>query len=94
MDATDVSQKKIVIGISQKTANTLTISVRDFGKGIAENDRDKMLSPFYTTKADGMGIGLSISRSIMEAHRGALSFNEEMTNGSEFIITLPLSPGS
>lgn len=94
MDATDVSQRKIVIGISQKTANTLTISVRDFGKGIAENDRDKMLSPFYTTKADGMGIGLSISRSIMEAHRGALSFNEEMTNGSEFIITLPLSPGS
>jgi len=91
IDVNDLSQRKIIIRISQNSANILTIFVRDFGKGIAETERQKIFSPFYTTKPDGMGVGLSISRSIMEAHSGALSLTDGITDGSEFTLTLPLS---
>ena len=64
--------------------------VKDNGLGIDEEQQQKILMPFYTTKADGMGMGLSISRSIIEAHEGTLNFNSEPGKGSTFYFTLPV----
>ena len=50
----------------------------------------KILSPFYSTKLDGMGIGLSISRLIIEAHDGVFHFNSKSKKGSTFYFTLPV----
>jgi len=52
--------------------------------------QQKILTPFYTTKADGMGMGLSISRSLIEAHEGSLHFNSLPEKGTTFYFTLPL----
>ena len=67
----------------------IEISVTDNGPGINEDQKQKILMPFYTTKANGMGMGLSISRSIIEAHEGNLHFNSHPGNGCTFYFTLP-----
>jgi PAS domain S-box-containing protein len=63
--------------------------VRDYGCGFAPEAESKLFQPFYTTKAEGMGMGLNICRSIVEAHNGRL-FVERHTDGSCFVFTLPL----
>lgn len=74
MDALkNVVQKKIVIILSESTAGKLKISITDNGKGIAPDEIDKVFIPFYTTKENGSGIGLSISRKIMRLHKGSIS---------------------
>ncbi|HEY5139901.1 MAG TPA: PAS domain S-box protein, partial [Methylococcales bacterium] len=70
--------------------NSIQVSVTDNGPGIDQDQQQKILMPFYTTKADGMGMGLSISRSIIEAHEGTLFFNSEHGKGSTFYFTLPI----
>ena len=52
--------------------------------------KEKILTPFFTTKPTGMGMGLSISRSIIEAHEGVLSFNSKPEEGTTFYFTLPV----
>jgi PAS domain S-box-containing protein len=69
--------------------NRLEVRVKDNGSGIAEEQKQKILMPFYTTKTEGMGMGLSISRSIIEAHDGNLYFNSRHGKGSSFYFTLP-----
>lgn len=74
MDALkNVAQKKIVISLSESTAGKLKISITDNGKGIAPDEIDKVFVPFYTTKENGSGIGLSLSRKIMRLHKGSIS---------------------
>jgi signal transduction histidine kinase len=70
---------------------TMTITVEDSGPGIAAGDFDKIFRPFYTTKKDGMGMGLSICRSIVEAHRGHLTVASNEKQGAAFRIVLPYS---
>jgi signal transduction histidine kinase len=64
--------------------------VKDNGPGIDKDQQQKILTPFYTTKADGMGMGLSISRSLIEAHDGTLHFNSQPGKGTSFYFTLPV----
>ncbi|HEY9445644.1 MAG TPA: ATP-binding protein [Burkholderiales bacterium] len=66
------------------------VSVQDRGSGIAAEDRDRVFDPFFTTKPDGMGMGLSISRSIIEAHEGRLSVRSNPETGVTFTFTLPV----
>lgn len=70
-------------------------AVHDFGQGIEEDELGKIFDPFYTTKAEGMGVGLNICRSIMEFHRGRLwadpSTAGGATRGMTFRFTLPVS---
>ncbi|MDD5277691.1 MAG: PAS domain S-box protein [Methylovulum sp.] len=69
---------------------TLEVRIEDSGFGIDENGQKNILTPFYTTKAEGMGMGLSISRSIIEAHEGTLRFNSQFGKGTTFYFTLPI----
>jgi len=70
--------------------NNIQIEVEDNGPGINEDQKQKILTPFYTTKADGTGMGLSISRSLIEAHEGAFHFDSAYGKGATFYFTLPI----
>ena len=70
--------------------NGLQVRVKDNGPGLNDEQRQKIWTPFYTTKTNGMGMGLSISRSIIEAHEGTLSFASQPGKGTTFYFTLPL----
>jgi signal transduction histidine kinase len=83
-------QRQLTIDSRLTLDNTIQVMVKDNGLGIDEEQQQKILMPFYTTKADGMGMGLSISRSIIEAHEGTLNFNSEPGKGSTFYFTLPI----
>ncbi|MBI5329515.1 MAG: PAS domain S-box protein [Betaproteobacteria bacterium] len=68
----------------------LLISIADRGPGIPATQAVQLFEPFYTTKAEGMGMGLNICRSIVEAHQGRLGVEPNPGGGSLFTITLPL----
>jgi len=69
------------------------IAVRDTGKGIPENIREKVFEPFFTTKplGQGTGLGLAISYGIIQAHRGSIEVSSEVGKGTEFILRIPTS---
>jgi two-component system sensor histidine kinase DctS len=67
------------------------ISITDCGCGISSEDTMKLFEPFYTTKSEGLGVGLNICRSVIEAHHGRLWFEPNPANGSTFHISLPLT---
>jgi PAS domain S-box-containing protein len=69
------------------------VAVRDSGTGFG-SDADSVFTPFFTTKANGMGMGLSISRSLIEAHGGRLWIKPNAPHGSVFYFTLPVATGS
>jgi signal transduction histidine kinase len=68
---------------------SVTVCVEDSGPGIEEADRDRIFTPFYTTKSEGMGLGLSICRTIIEDHGGRLAAARGQAHGSIFTVTLP-----
>jgi C4-dicarboxylate-specific signal transduction histidine kinase len=69
------------------------VSVQDTGAGLHEEDLDRLFHPFYTTKRGGIGMGLSISRSIIEAHGGQLRASPRAPRGAIFEFTLAMEPG-
>ncbi len=71
-------------------ADWAVIRVTDTGVGIRGQDRDRILRPFYSTKAEGGGLGLSITRRIVQEHGGELSFSSTPGKGTEFTIRLPI----
>lgn len=73
---------------------TITISILDNGPGISDNDKEKLFNNFFTTKKDGVGLGLFICRQIIHAHKGSISIENRDTGGASVIICLPLKPFS
>jgi two-component system sensor histidine kinase DctS len=69
-------------------------SVTDCGPGIPEAVAQQLFTPFYTTKAEGMGLGLSLCRTVVEQHGGFLGFEPNRPQGTIFRFTLPVDPGS
>ena len=67
------------------------VTVEDSGSGIDPKDIDKIFSSFFTTKVEGMGMGLSICRSIVESHGGRLSALPGHSHGAAFQFTLPVA---
>lgn len=68
------------------------LTIADRGCGIDASVADKLFDPLFTTKAEGMGMGLAICRSVVENHRGRLSFETNPGGGTVFHILLPLAP--
>jgi len=75
---------------SKESNGNLEISFSDTGTGITEEVASRMWTPFFTTKAKGVGLGLSISKRIVEAHKGHLSYETTIGKGTSFVATLPL----
>ncbi|MDP1665043.1 MAG: PAS domain S-box protein, partial [Methylobacter sp.] len=84
-------QRQLTISSLLTRNNDIKVSVKDNGTGIDKDQQQKILTPFYTTKADGMGMGLSITRSLVEAHEGTLNFNSQAGKGTSFYFTLPIN---
>jgi PAS domain S-box-containing protein len=78
--------------VTAKEPGAVLVEVRDSGPGLDEEGGERVFEPFYTTKVQGIGIGLSISRSIVEAHGGRLWANPNEPHGAVFRFTLPLAP--
>jgi PAS domain S-box-containing protein len=74
--------------------SSASIEVRDQGKGIPPEIRDKVFNLFFTTKKGGSGIGLAMSYRVLQLHGGSLSFESELSKGTVFRLTLPLTPQS
>ena len=74
---------------SQQNADEVLVQVEDSGIGIAPENFDRLFNSFYTTKPSGMGMGLSICRSIIEAHGGKLWASSNSGPGAVFQFTLP-----
>jgi signal transduction histidine kinase/MFS family permease len=79
------------ISLSAAEPSLVSLQVRDHGTGIAQENLSKLFSPFFTTKRDGMGIGLAICKTIVEAHGGSLTARNHDDGGAIFEIVLPLS---
>ena len=67
----------------------MRISIKDNGYGIDESELENIFNPFYTTKKNGTGLGLSTVYKTIKKHNGKIKINSELGNGTEFIILLP-----
>jgi len=93
LEASDVEKPYLEVSAGLNLAGTEAwVRVRDNGPGIAPADRERIFSPFFTTKDDGTGLGLALSRKLIEAHGGVLEVQSEPGWGSEFVLRLPRRP--
>lgn len=81
-------------GLDDAGSKIVSLEVRDTGPGIAADAADRLFTAFYTTKTDGMGMGLSICRSIVEAHGGRICASPNPDGGAVFALALPLQEGA
>ena len=79
---------KIEVNISEKD-NNVQISISDNGYGISKTDMKKIFEPSFTTKSSGMGLGLSMIKSIVTAYNGQITFKSKSNVGTTFNITFP-----
>jgi signal transduction histidine kinase len=91
MSCRPADERRLRLWTSFDGKSGVSLCVRDFGAGVSDNDRERIFEPFYTTKANGMGLGLAICRKIIEEHGGALRLAETHSHGSMFEIVLPVS---
>ncbi|RTE92516.1 PAS domain S-box protein [Bradyrhizobium sp. LVM 105] len=90
MESVNDRPRELAIRSAASGDGAMLLSVSDCGVGICEQSIDRLFTPFFTTKSSGMGMGLSICRSIIEAHGGRLSAAPNQGRGATFQITLPL----
>src|SRR5258705_3241423 len=86
--------RKLQITSRKNNASAIVVAVRDSGHGLEQRDVERIFDPFFTTKSEGMGLGLSISRTIIEAHGGMLWATQNEDKGATIQFTLPLGSGS
>jgi PAS domain S-box-containing protein len=83
--------RRLLIRTERESADRVRLTVRDAGVGLDRQSMDKLFDAFYTTKSGGMGIGLSVSRSIVEGHHGRLWAEPNDGPGASFLFSLPRS---
>jgi signal transduction histidine kinase len=86
----DAKQREVNVTIAL-SGGYAEIKVGDTGPGIAASDLKDVFNPFFTTKPQGMGMGLSIVRTIVEAHHGQVAAENQLSGGALFTIKLPIS---
>jgi signal transduction histidine kinase len=88
MHDVDKDERELLIS-SRNEPDGVSVEVRDSGPGFAPETFKRVFEAFYTTKPDGLGLGLSICRSIIEAHDGRLRASANLPRGANFQFTLP-----
>jgi signal transduction histidine kinase len=83
--------RELLISTRRSESEGVLVAVRDSGPGLAPESADRLFESFYTTKPGGLGMGLSICRSIIEAHQGRLWATANTPRGAVFQFTLPTS---
>jgi PAS domain S-box-containing protein len=89
-DATP-GRRTVEIATSCNGDGTILVAVRDHGSGISEPTRERLFEQFFTTKKDGLGMGLAIARSIVEAHGGSIAAENANGGGARFHFRLPIA---
>ena len=90
MSAVSGRPRDLLLRTHRDESGGVVVSVRDSGTGLDSQNADRLFDAFYTTKPEGMGMGLSVSRSIIEAHGGRLWAESDRGPGATFQFTLPL----
>lgn len=90
MSAVREEPRELLISTDRDALNGVLVSLRDSGPGLDPASLEHVFDPFYTTKPSGMGMGLSICRSIVEAHGGRIWAGANETRGAVFQFSLPL----
>ncbi|MHC4270912.1 MAG: PAS domain S-box protein [Planctomycetota bacterium] len=91
MSHIEPSDRRLTIQTTKTDGNKVMIAVSDNGKGLSSEDIEKVFDSFFTTSPNGLGIGLSISRTIVEAHNGHLWAEPNTDRGATFKFTLPIT---
>jgi PAS domain S-box-containing protein len=89
MDGQEEHSKELTLVSRREGPHDIVISVRDSGEGIAAHQLDQLFQPFFTTKPGGIGMGLAICRSIVEAHGGRIWATSNVNHGADFQFSLP-----
>jgi PAS domain S-box-containing protein len=89
MSSVEAGERELLISTEQSQANSTLVAVRDSGPGIDPERLERVFEAFYTTKSGGLGMGLSICRSIIEAHGGRLWASANLPRGASFQFALP-----
>ena len=85
--------RQVILNVARHSTVELRVTVRDNGGGIPPQDIDRVFQGFYTTKTEGLGMGLAISRTIVEAHGGRLWASAHDGPGTTFTLSLPMAAG-
>jgi C4-dicarboxylate-specific signal transduction histidine kinase len=94
MTAIDYRPRRLIICSREQQVGQILVSIQDSGIGVDADVMDRLFEPFFTTRSQGIGMGLPISRSIIEAHGGRLWAESTAGQGSFFQFTLPTADGS
>jgi signal transduction histidine kinase len=94
MGSVEPGARELLIRTEQHQPNGVLVAVRDSGPGIDPEHLERVFDAFYTTKSNGVGMGLSICRSIIEAHGGRMWADANEPRGAEFQFTLPSAENS
>ena len=86
--------RQLLVRTQRDGDDRVRLSVQDAGCGVSPQDFERLFEAFYTTKTGGMGIGLSVSRSIIERHQGRLWAEPNNGPGTTFFFSIPCGPGS
>jgi len=90
LQQSDPGERRLVLQTRRHDGDMVQVEVQDTGPGLIEAERDRVFDAFYTTKAGGLGMGLAIARSIVEAHGGRLDAANAPGSGATFSFTLPV----
>jgi two-component system, LuxR family, sensor kinase FixL len=93
MNGDGANHHRLEVKAQTEGLGDVEIYVRDNGPGVPSDLIDRLFEPFFTTKTDGLGMGLSISRSIVTSHNGRIWFSSEAEKGATFHFTLPIVTG-
>jgi PAS domain S-box-containing protein len=94
METTPAYRRRLRVSTSRFNEQLVVIAVDDCGPGVAADDTKQLFEPFFTTSAEGLGLGLAISRNIVEAHGGTIEVTSNPDAGATFRFTLPIYPPS
>jgi signal transduction histidine kinase len=92
--ATEDGQRVLSLRSEVQDSGSVMVSVGDTGKGVQPSAIDRIFNPLFTTKAHGMGMGLAICRSIIDAHGGRLWMTANLPRGAIFHFSVPTHPDS